>query len=146
MKKSELLDQLRLEVGLAFDYASSETDFFKKVLQAIYRVTEKCFKLSLYITYNDGLDMKLLYHLSSNDEYNKQVFGFGFISLCYLRATILINVKDNQMIFAPIFSNTQLKYVLGIRTMNEQYSFSTQDIEFIDELIRFIEAKQQTFE
>ncbi|MBU9711275.1 hypothetical protein [Evansella tamaricis] len=146
MKKSELLDELRLEVGLAYDFAKDQEDFLKKILHAVYTLSKKRCLLSLYTTYENKLDMKLIFQLGRPKGTEKESLGIGFISLCHLKSIVLLKKGDHKVILAPIFSDNFLKYVLAFRAYNTTYHFSGQDIEFINELIRFIEAKQTAFE
>ncbi|MDQ0253874.1 hypothetical protein J2S74_001246 [Evansella vedderi] len=139
MRKSDFLDQLRLEVGLAYDYAVDKEDFFKKVLNKLYEMVNKRCNITVYIPLEDG-NLSRRYVLGKAEE-----FGVGFTGLCTLNTSVLLNKNNEQAIISPIFENGSLTYVICINIITESYRLSKQDMEFVNELVRFIGAKCATF-
>ena len=142
-KKSDFLDELRLEVGLAFDYANNHEDFLEKVLNAIYlSVDEKCM-ISIYKPLpNGGFERSLV--LGNIGKTKKEEFmGAGFFSLCNMKASLILKKDGIQSTVAPIYSSSKLEHILAITVVEGVYNLTEQDLYFMDELVRFIGVKYE---
>lgn len=144
MRKSDFLDQLRLEVGLVYDYAVSKDDFFRKVLYRIYELVEKKCTITVYKPMGEG-DFCKEFVIGKSREKKTPPFGLGFLHLCSSNISVLVKKKNDQVILSPIYGNGKLEYILVCNVNSSSYFFSEQDMQFVDELIRFIEAKNATF-
>ncbi|SDY78120.1 hypothetical protein SAMN05421736_103287 [Evansella caseinilytica] len=144
MRKSDFLDEVRLQVGLAYDYAQDKNDFLFKVFKAIHKCVDKYCFITILAPDVHG-ECKTIYTFGKI-EATKRQFGFGFVSLCNQQVSFLLAENEEQRILAPIFSsNRRLEYIISISTKNKSYRFTRQDIDFVNELIRFIEAKSENF-
>ncbi len=77
MKKSDFLDELRLEVGLAYDYAQNRDDFIVRVLKTIHTISKKKGSLSIH-SFDNG-EFSLKYALGIRGLTKKQEeFGLPF--------------------------------------------------------------------
>ncbi|UCZ51881.1 hypothetical protein LGQ02_13560 [Bacillus shivajii] len=145
MNKSDLLDTLRLEAGRAYDYSSDSDDFIKKVVHAIYKNSGKICNVSVYEFNKKNHSYDSMFVLGDKKEKRKQPFGLGFIDLCSLKTSFYLNNNGEQVTMAPVYEGKRLKFVLAFYVCEDVYKITSEDIEFIDELIRFIEARNSTF-
>ncbi|WP_096189279.1 hypothetical protein [Evansella halocellulosilytica] len=146
MRKSDLLDQLRLEVGLAYDYSANSTDFMKKVLNAIYTTVNKKCMISIYQYNQHSNTYRRTFLLENGERTNtKEHFGLGFIKVCHLQASILLKKNGEQATIAPVYEDGILKYAICFNILESDYPITNQDLEFVNEVVRFIEAKRLTF-
>ncbi|MFA9557301.1 hypothetical protein ACERII_08365 [Evansella sp. AB-rgal1] len=141
MKKSDFLDQLRLEVGMVYDHAKNKEDFFLKVLYTIYQKLDDNFVITVYSPLNS--EFKRNYVLGKRRKEAED--WLGFISLCEMRYSVLLKKNKNQVIFAPVHYIGTLEYIISICAYDNQYNFTQQDIDFVDELTRFIEVKRASY-
>ncbi|PTL37500.1 hypothetical protein [Alkalicoccus saliphilus] len=145
MKKSDFLDELRLEVGLAYDYASSQEDFIVRILKTIHTVAKREAVLTIHSLQNEKL--KLTYALGIRGLTKKQeLFGQGFLFPDRLQMVTFIQKENDQVLFLPIYDRGNLKFVISVKLMNSNYKITRQDIIFAQELAQFIQAKQSTFQ
>ncbi|MCR6095891.1 hypothetical protein HXA34_13030 [Salipaludibacillus agaradhaerens] len=144
MKKSDFLDELRLEVGLAYDYANNQDDFIVRVLKTIHAYKKK--KLTLTVHAYDKGQFRLTYALGikglSRFEEN---FGHGFLMVDRIHALTYVRKFQDHAMFLPIREKGKLVYIITIRLFNSNYQVTKQDMIFAEELIHFIEAKRSSF-
>ncbi|ADU30915.1 hypothetical protein [Evansella cellulosilytica] len=114
MKKSDFLDELRLEVGLAYDYAQNSKDFLLKVIDTLYdfHLDKRCVFTIFYTNCND--DYVPLYILGEKNYNSKVNMGIGFISLCARNIAVFVKKDNEQTILAPIYIDDELKYVISV--------------------------------
>ncbi|MDG5789479.1 hypothetical protein QA612_18635 [Evansella sp. AB-P1] len=142
--KSQFLDELRMEVGLAYDYSSNKEEFLEKVLRTIYHAGVNHCILAVYSPMTNG-GFKREFVLGETMARKGKRFGFGFISLCSFRGTVLMKKNGNQIILAPIYEEEKLAYVISLNISASAYLITQQDIDFINELVKFIEMKRMAF-
>lgn len=146
MKKSEFLDQLRLEVGLAYDYAKNRDDFIEKVVRAIYEYIKDDVDCSLFVyEMKNDCEMDVKVKLGNHFLIKDDEFGLGFLSIASIRSFVLLEHENKQVLLAPIYENNCLKYIFKLHIYNYYYPFSTEDVDFISEVVRFVEVRQQRF-
>ncbi|CAM3962085.1 hypothetical protein [Alkalicoccus chagannorensis] len=145
MKKSDFLDDMRLEVGLAYDYAESREDFMVKVLQTLYHSGGQ--EMSLTIHKWEGGRKRLFYALGMNRLTKKQeTLGNGFFFPGSSRMVTYTSCHGSHALFLPVFSEREeLQYVITMKLIDSAYKVTRQDMIFVQELLQFIQAKQSTF-
>lgn len=143
MEKSDFLDELRLKVGLAFDYANNHEDFLKKVVQTLYSIVGHQCMITVYEPSSDA-GLKKRYVLGNIEQSGKTDFpGEGFLSVCGIPSSLVFTKDGIQTIAAPVISFGNVEYVLVFTVSKQSYSLSRQDYVFVDELVRFIGAKHE---
>ena len=146
MKKSDFLDELRLEVGLAFDYAKSKDDFIQRILQGIHSFLKKeidcC--LTVYQVSKQGT-----FHIKSRigmkRQNSKEQFAFGMINQTNFHTTVLLELTNKQILLVPIREGDLLKYVFKLQLNNYSHTYTNDDVAFVNEVVRFIEVRQKSF-
>ncbi|PYZ93293.1 hypothetical protein CR194_08855 [Salipaludibacillus keqinensis] len=144
MNKSDFLDELRLEIGLAYDYAKNRDDFVVRVLKTIHAISKKKVTLTIH-TYKEN-QLSLIYALGIKGLTEKQKqFGIGFLFGSQLHAVSYIHKDRAHVLFLPIYEQEELVYVITIRLIDSDYKFTKQDMIFANELVHFIESKRSLF-
>lgn len=145
MKKSDFLDELRLEIGLAYDYALNHQDFIIRILKTIHAVGKKQITLTI-LSYKEG-ELKLSYALGIRGLTKEQeLLGQGFLFADKMRVVTYVQRGRDHVLYLPIYNGDELLYIISIKLMDSDYIVSKQDIIFAQELIHFIQAKQSTFQ
>ncbi|WP_147802447.1 hypothetical protein [Alkalicoccus halolimnae] len=145
MKKSDFLDELRLEVGLAYDYSKDQEDFMVRILKTIHVRARKKVTLSIHSYVNNKL--KLKYALGIRGLTKEQDYlGLGFLFPDRMKMVTYVQRGRDYVLFLPIYEEEKLKYVLSIKLIDSNYKVTRQDLIFAQELIQFIQAKQSTFQ
>ncbi|QKS71571.1 hypothetical protein FLK61_33315 [Paenalkalicoccus suaedae] len=143
MRKSDFLDEMRLEVGLAYDYARSQDDFIARILKTIFAISRK--KAMLTLHKYCGSSNELVYALGIKGMTKEQeMLGQGFVSPSKMRAVTYIKKDRQHVLFLPIYHEDQLEHMVTIRLLDSDYRMSKQDMIFAQELITFIESKRST--
>lgn len=146
MNKSDFLDELRLEVGLAFDYAKNKDDFVQRVLRGIYSYLEKTVDCSLNVyEMSEKGTLNIKYSIGSKKETKENQFGFGLINQTSLQTRVLLELDHKQILLVPIREEDVLKYVFKLQLNNYSHTYTNDDIDFINEVVRFIEVRQKRF-
>lgn len=144
MNKSDFLDELRLKVGLAYDYAENRDDFIVRVLKTIYTISKKKGSITIHC-YHQG-EYVLKYALGMRGLSKEQVqLGSGFLFANRFRSVSFVRRGENQVLFLPVYEKKSLVYVISMRLINSNYRFTKQDMIFAEELVHFIETKSSTF-
>ncbi|NJP39194.1 hypothetical protein [Alkalicoccus luteus] len=144
MNKSDFLDEMRLEVGLAYDYAVSQEDFMVRILKTIHAAGRKQAVLTIHQNTDEGL--KLKYALGIRGLSKKQeTLGQGFLFPESLQMASYVKKGRDQALYLPVYAGTQLTYMISVKLIDSAYHISNQDLIFAEELIQFIQAKQSTF-
>lgn len=145
MKKSDFLDELRLEIGLAYDYAVSQEDFVIKVLKTIHAFGKKQITLTVH-NYKEN-KLILTYALGIRGLTKEQEnLGQGFLFADKMKMVTYIHRGRDYVLYLPIYEGKELQYIISIKLMDTNYKVSNQDIIFAQELVQFIQAKQSTFQ
>lgn len=143
MKKSDFLDELRLEIGLAYDYAHDRDDFMVRVLKTIHAYARRKAVLTVHTNRSGGY--RLTYALGMKGLSRKEeIFGTGFLT-DKLQAITYVRKGRDQVLFLPIYECGKVVYLLSIRLIDSDYLFSKQDMIFAEELAHFIETKRSAF-
>jgi hypothetical protein len=144
MKKSDFLDGLRLEIGLAYDYAENRDDFMVRVLKTIHAINKKKVILTIH-SYNKG-EYTLSYALGMKGLSKEQEeLGRGFLFINRLKAVTYVRKHRDHVLFLPLYEEGEVAYVITIKLLGIDYEFTKQDMIFADELIHFIESKRSSF-
>ena len=144
MKKSDKLDQLRLEVGMIADVVQSVEEFYSGVIHtigsripidfgvAIYRCEEYYF--SLFSGSGD---------LSESEEVK---FGDGLFSISAIRGKLVSSEEDGRFkVFSPFYEQHHLIGMIVVEIPLASYQVSEEDLIFIRELTRFIEIRRKKY-
>ncbi|SES39482.1 hypothetical protein [Salipaludibacillus aurantiacus] len=144
MKKSDFLDGLRLEIGLAYDYAENKDDFMVRVLKTIHAINKKKVILTIH-SYNQG-EYTLSYALGMKGlSKEEEELGRGFLFINRLKAVTYVRKNRDHVLFLPLYEEGEAAYVITIKLIGIDYEFTKQDMIFADELIHFIESKRSSF-
>ncbi|WP_444684116.1 hypothetical protein [Alkalicoccus luteus] len=144
MNKSDFLDEMRLEVGLAYDYAVSQEDFMVRILKTIHAAGRKQAVLTIHQYSDDG--MKLKYALGIRGLSKEQeTLGQGFLFPERLQMTSYVKKGRDQALYLPVYAGNRLTYMISVKLIDSDYRISNQDLIFAQELVQFIQAKQSTF-
>ncbi|MCD8509232.1 MAG: hypothetical protein LRY73_04645 [Bacillus sp. (in: Bacteria)] len=92
MRKSDFLDQLRLEVGLVYDYAVSKEDFFRNVLYKIYELVGKKCVIAVYKPDIKG-NYLMEFVIGKNKTEEVRPFGLGFIHFCSNQTSVVVKKR-----------------------------------------------------
>lgn len=145
MNKSDFLDELRLEIGLAYDYAKSQEDFVIRVLKTIHTVGRKQITVTIHSYLNK--ELVLTYALGIRGLSKEQeTFGQGFLFADKMKMVTYIHRGRDHVLYLPIYQSDELHFIISLKLMNTNYKVSNQDIIFAQELVQFIQAKQSTFQ
>ncbi|WP_026690087.1 hypothetical protein [Alteribacter aurantiacus] len=139
MNKSDLLDELRLEVGLAYDYAKDEKDFIGRVGQAIFNGAQRNV---VVIVYKVDESVRPVHILGTKEDLGKErMFGFGFLGMCGKKSSVVLKEGKKQTLLIPVTKKGKVSYIFSIRISTDVYPLTNQDLLFTEELANFIEAK-----
>ncbi|WP_280769133.1 hypothetical protein [Salipaludibacillus daqingensis] len=144
MKKSDFLDELRLEVGLAYDYAENRDDFIVRVLKTIHAISKKKVSLTIHSYLHGKYTLKYALGIRGLTKEQEQ-FGLGFLFANRLRSISYVRKEQNQVLFLPVYENKSLVYIISLRLIDSDYQFTKQDMIFAEELVHFIETKRSAF-
>ncbi|PRO64768.1 hypothetical protein [Alkalicoccus urumqiensis] len=144
MKKSDFLDDLRLEIGLAYDYACDQEDFIVRIMNVIYAAGQRNNSLRVYQC--SGTSRRLIYSIGREREKTRKAeFGDGF--LFGDRENIISHVQRGQetVLHIPIFDKEKPAYLITFCLHSSEYTISRQDMIFAQEIVHFIESRQSMF-
>ncbi|WP_100404622.1 hypothetical protein [Bacillus solitudinis] len=144
MDKSELLDELRLEVGAVPDYARTLHDFYKGIVEKLVSRMNDRFTVCLYETTNRAFVLKV----SAGREIDKKYvpFGEGALSLAAIRGEILyLRNPEIQSLYIPFYFGHHLLGQLVFQAPLELYELTEDDFVFVKEISKFIEVQYKRY-
>ncbi|MBM7095977.1 hypothetical protein JSY36_09435 [Bacillus sp. H-16] len=141
MNKSDLLDELRLEVGRAYDYALNHEDFIGRVSRAIFDGAMKNIVVIVYKADAEG-QVSPVHLYGTKESLGKEcMFGLGFSGMCGMKSSVFLKEGKKQTILMPVTNKNRLSYIFSLRISTDLYAITDQDLLFTEELANFIEAK-----
>ncbi|MBU8906745.1 hypothetical protein [Desertibacillus haloalkaliphilus] len=139
MNKSDLLDELRLEVGQVLDYAQSLTEFYRGIVWTIGEHLTEGFAVGLYISHPPHFELCSSVGEVSPGRFER--FGEGMLSISAIRSHLLVQeTASRNCIISPFFEGHHLKGFFVIETPKMEYPLTEEDIIFVKEVTRFIEV------
>ncbi|TMW73036.1 hypothetical protein [Alteribacter natronophilus] len=141
MNKSDLLDELRLEVGLAYDYARDRDDFIGRIGRALFEGAWRNITISIYFVEKEEKIRPVHYFGNSMMLGREGTFGEGWLKVCRSGKPIVLKRDRDQTILLPVREADGVKHILSLRISADIYVLTEQDFVFAEELSRFIEAK-----
>ncbi|WP_096435591.1 hypothetical protein [Alteribacter populi] len=142
MNKSDLLDELRLEVGRAYDYAVSQQDFIGKVGQAIFDGTKRILTIVIYRV--DCQKVKPLHFYGNSFVLGGDGhFGDGALNICLANRSVILRQDNKQTLHIPICDDGKIRYIFSLKISAAYYTVTEQDLLFLEELSRFVEVKRK---
>ena len=144
MKKSDFLDELRLSIGMTYDYAENREDFIFRILNDFYEKTNGQAVLTVWkVLYNE---LHRIYELGTEQVHEEErEFGFGFFR-GYGSQTAGYAKKDRDHILTlPVIEEGRCTHFITVNLFDVEYTFTKQDWIFINELIHFIQSKRSAF-
>ncbi len=145
MNKSDILDELRLEVGLVPEYANTLREFYTGVVQVLGKdINEKDYTVSIYETKESSFQL-----ISSSGKPHHPIletFGEGLLSLCAIRGKVsTYPIENYQSVIAPFYSGHHLLGMLIVDLPTNEYEITDEDFIFMREVSRFIEVQQKRY-
>ncbi|PSL50845.1 hypothetical protein B0H94_102121 [Salsuginibacillus halophilus] len=139
-QRAVILDDIRLDIGRAYDAARSVEDFYFSIAQIF---SEHCWYLegqALYKVEENKFQQVFCYgktHFSF-----KESFGEGPLSLCAVRGDLSVHYgKRSFSAILPIYDNALLKQMFVFHTVPERPVIQEDEIVLLKEVQRFIENR-----
>ncbi|MFB5660738.1 hypothetical protein [Alteribacillus sp. HJP-4] len=144
MSKSDLLDEMRMEVGLAHDYSKSLYDFYEGVIHTLEKRWHYCVHSAIFentwLTFESVGDVSLLPFK------REMTIAESPFHLCAMRGkTTAYFKKDQSFLFVPFFNGQLLQGVLVLETRSDNYVIQEEDFIFLNEISNFIGAVSSQF-
>ncbi|MFB4164706.1 hypothetical protein ACE1TI_12930 [Alteribacillus sp. JSM 102045] len=143
MNKSELLDEMRMEVGLAQDYAATLHEFYIKVLKTFEQKWNFCEVTAIY---ENNWDHFHVITLREKAKGLKVPIKDSPVSHCAIHGkTSSYFTIDSTYLFVPFYTNAILKGILVLKIRPERYIIQEEDVTFLNEVSRFLGAASSDF-
>ncbi|SES37908.1 hypothetical protein SAMN05444126_1515 [Salisediminibacterium halotolerans] len=143
MNKSDFLDELRLHIGAAYDYANTREEFIRFMIEAVYEKTDQELSFTLSRSSNGILTTILsLGEEKHNKEQNR--LGEGFFLTDKMLSAGYINKGAEHVFYVPIPIDGRTSYFVTVQFTNHNYIYTREDRIFISEVLQFIHVKQST--
>ncbi|AOM83318.1 hypothetical protein [Salisediminibacterium beveridgei] len=143
--KSDLLDEMRMEIGLSYDYAKNRDDFIIRILSAIHDISNGCAKVHLYGFERNGLK-RLIHHFDSQNNENIQPDTTGYQRLAEYGHLVVTERNGQQIFMIPVIEGGRIHFLIEIILADEHYEVTDEDFIFAEELVHFIKAKGRRFQ
>ncbi|WP_332693814.1 hypothetical protein [Halalkalibacter lacteus] len=144
MDKSNLLDELRLEIGLVREQVQTLSSFYVGITRTIGNLMKGRFSVSIYESTDTTFVMKVCYGPCYLDR--SLPFGDGILSLVAIRGEFVFQVEGGiQKLFLPFYKEHHLLGIIVLHVPTENYQATEEDFIFIKEVGRFIEVQHETF-
>lgn len=141
MQKADLLDELRLEIGLMSDrYPTEFSVFYKFVCTSIFRSIREYVCVSLYIP-EEGF-FRREYHAGESVFPIILPFGDDLLTVAGMRGELLWEKRQHHHYVAyPFYRGHYLAGVLLILTVAD-HKLEEEEVLFLGELIHLFESKE----
>ncbi|QOY34314.1 GAF domain-containing protein [Anaerobacillus isosaccharinicus] len=142
MNKSDMLDELRLEVGMIADRVSTCQEFYLGIINTIGKHLPHHFGVAMYRCHN-GFFCYLSGH-GTISEKNTIKYGDGMFSICSIRGKVTIHRElDKISAYAPIYDGQHLIGIFLAECQDIHYEVTDEDLIFLQEITRYIEVKRK---
>ncbi|WP_088104949.1 hypothetical protein [Halalkalibacter urbisdiaboli] len=144
MDKSELLDELRLEVGTVPDYAQTLHDFYVGIVEKLINRMSDRFTVCLYETTDKAFVLKVCAGTGKIKKY--VAFGQDSLSIAAIRGGLYFRQnKYFQFLYMPFYYQHHLKGQLVFQVPKDLYRITEDDLVFVKEVCHFIEAQYKRY-
>lgn len=143
-KKSELLDEIRLEVGMVADHADNLCEFYLGIVEVFGKYMEDQYAVGLYLV--KETEFQLVASIGILNYQEKELFGEGNLSICAIRGMVSLHeLYFQKSLLTPFYHGHHLQGVLVINVPKQTHRISEEDYIFLKELSRFIERQQKRY-
>ncbi|MCD8500714.1 MAG: hypothetical protein LRY71_02325 [Bacillaceae bacterium] len=144
MRKSDELDQLRLDIGMIAETAQTLNEFYREITKTLKDTFSFDFGSAIYCCNDDYFS--LYTYSGSLTEEEKVKFGDGLFSLSAIRASLVSVKQDGRFkVISPFYDKHHLSGFLVMEFPIADYNVSEEDLVFVKELTRFIELRHKRF-
>lgn len=143
--KSDLLDEMRMEIGLSYDYAQSRDDFIIRILGVIHDISEGRARVHLYKYFSEG-KRQLIYQCDKHQKQEAQEDAKGYQRLAEAGHLVTTDKCGQQIFLIPVIEMERIQFLIEIFLFDEYYEVSEEDFIFAEELVHFIKAKGRRFQ
>ncbi|MCM3759290.1 hypothetical protein M3212_00675 [Alkalihalobacillus oceani] len=144
-KKSQLLDELRLEVGSVREKVQTLASFYIEITRKLARRMSKQLSVSIYEATAGAFKMRVC----AGTSYLNRVIPFGdnILSTVAIRGRLVFQMEGQlQKVFLPFYRSHHLLGILIFFVPQDTYEITDDDLAFIREIGRFIEVQHATFD
>jgi hypothetical protein len=145
MDKSNLLDELRLEIGLVRDQVQTLSSFYVGITRKLANVIQdRMTSVAIYETTDYSFIMKVC---AGPCYIERRVpFGEGILSLVAVQGKLILQEDDIfHKVLLPFYKGHHLLGVVVAHIPKDSYQITEDDLVFIKEVGRFIEVQHDTF-
>lgn len=143
--KSDLLDEMRMEIGLSYDYAQNRDDFIIRILCAIHDISNGCAMIHLYRYERDGFK-RLIYHFDAQNNQDVKSDIKGYQRLAESGHLVVTERNGQQIFLIPVVEGGRIQFLIEIILSGRNYEVTEEDFIFAEELVHFIKAKGRRFQ
>lgn len=144
MRKSDELDQLRLDVGMIAETVRTLNDFYRGIINTLIEKFLSGFGAGIYCC--NEYYFYLYTRAGFLTEEKKVKFGDGIFSLSAIRSELVSTIHDGRLkVVCPFFDSHHLSGFLVMEFPLLDYNVTEEDIIFVKELTRFIELRHKQF-
>ncbi|MED4173421.1 hypothetical protein P4631_13370 [Halalkalibacterium halodurans] len=144
MDKSQILDELRLQIGCVPDSASTLTDFYVGIVQVLTDpLDDLC--AAIFLTSANAFHKIVS---EGGVPFTDQVrFGESLLSVVAIRGKLqCFFTSQDQTIISPFYNGHHLIGQLVIVVQASRYKVTEEDLIFVREVSRFIENQHIKYE
>ncbi|GAE33791.1 hypothetical protein [Halalkalibacter akibai] len=145
MDKSNLLDELRLEIGLVRDQVETLSSFYIGITRKFANLMQdRWSSVAIYETTSNAFIMKVC----AGPCYLERLIPFGesILSTVAIRGELLFQEEANlQKVFLPFYKDHHLLGIITGHIPKESYEITEEDFSFVKEVGRFIEVQHEIF-
>ncbi|MFC0470580.1 hypothetical protein ACFFHM_08740 [Halalkalibacter kiskunsagensis] len=144
MNKSNLLDELRLEIGLVREQVQTLSSFYIGIIKKFGNFMNDNSSVSIYETKETFFHLKAC---SGPSYLNTTIpFGESVLSLVAIRGRLVFQVENEmQKLYLPFYKEHHLLGLIVFHLPTKSYQVTEEDFIFIREVGRFIEVQHETF-
>lgn len=145
MDKSNLLDELRLEIGLVREQVQTLSSFYVGITRKFANLMKnRLTSIAIYET----MDYAFMLKVCAGPCYlgRSVPFGEGILSSVAIQGKLLhLEDDDLQKVFLPFYKGHHLLGIIVGHIPKDGYQITEDDLVFIKEVGRFIEVQHETF-
>ncbi len=144
MKKSDKLDELRLEVGMVADQVDTREKFYIGIINTIGNHLPIGFGVAIY----NCVDGFFINFISCGKITEKKYVKYGdcMFSICSIRGKVTIHTEEGSIkAYAPFYDGHHLIGILFIECQDENYKVTEEDFIFLEEITRYMEVKGREY-
>ncbi|WP_096199190.1 hypothetical protein [Bacillus sp. FJAT-45350] len=144
MNKSQMLDELRLEIGLVPEYATTVKEFYIGIVKAIGSRIRVKYGVGIYEM--KGSHFQMLCSMGSTQHRVIEPFDDSPFSTSAIRGNTFIHTNNNyRSIISPFYNGHHLIGFIVIDLPERDYFITEEDVIFVKEVSRFIEVQHNRY-